>query len=226
MPYKGHFMKTNIVLADDHHVIREGLRLLLEREKDLSVLAEADSGRAALSAVKKFNPDLVVMDVSMPELNGMEATRKILSEAPGTKVLALSMYSDKRFVEGMFQAGVSGYILKNCIARELVSAIRLVANGQVYISPQIAGTIVEGFLSQASPERDTRWNMNRKGLTDREREILQLISEGQNTKEIAGNLHLSSKTVDAHRRNLMEKIGVHSIAELTKFAIREGITSL
>lgn len=215
-------MKINIILADDHHVIREGLRLLLESEKDLLVLAEADSGRAALSAVKKFKPDLVVMDVSMPELNGMEATRRILSEAPGTKVLALSMYSDKRFVEGMFQAGVSGYILKNCIARELVSAIRLVAKGQVYISPEIAGTIVEGYLSRSVFYNDT----NRKALTDREREILQLISEGQNTKEIAEILHVSTKTVDAHRRNIMEKIGTNSIAELTKFAIREGITTI
>ena len=166
------------------------------------------------------------MDVSMPDLNGMEATRKILSEAPDTKVMALSMYSDKRFVEGMFQAGVSGYILKNCIARELVAAIRLVAKGQVYISPEIAGTIVDGFLSRFVPENDTNRRINRKTLTDREREILQLISEGKNTKEVAEKLHVSSKTVDAHRRNIMEKIGVHSIAELTKFAIREGITTL
>ena len=219
-------MKINIILADDHHVIREGLRLLLERETDLLVLAEADTGRGALSAVKKFNPDLVIMDVSMPELNGMEATRKILSEAPATKVLALSMYSDKRFVEGMFQAGVSGYILKNCIARELVSAIRLVAKGQVYISPEIAGTIVDGYLSRLVPQTDTTHRLQRKTLADREREILQLISEGQNSKEVAETLHVSSKTVDAHRRNIMEKIGVHSIAELTKFAIREGITTL
>ncbi|WP_321494923.1 response regulator transcription factor [uncultured Desulfobacter sp.] len=219
-------MQTSIILADDHHVIREGLRLLLDRERDFLVMAEADSGVAALSAVKKFNPDLVIMDVSMPELNGMEATRKIISEVPGTKVLALSMHSDKRFVEGMFQAGVSGYILKNCIARELVSAIRLVAKGQVYISPKIAGTIVEGYLSRVVPENETGRNTNRKNLTDREREILQLISEGLNTKEIAGKLQLSSKTVDAHRRNIMDKVGLHSIAELTKFAIREGITNL
>ncbi|WP_320042870.1 response regulator transcription factor [uncultured Desulfobacter sp.] len=219
-------MKINIILADDHHLIREGLRLLLDREKDFSVLAEADDGRAALSAVKKFKPDLVIMDVSMPELNGMEATRKIISEAPGTKIMALSMYSDKRFVEGMFQAGVSGYILKNCIAKELVSAIRLVAKGQVYISPEIAGTIVDGYLSRVVPENDMNRRTSRKTLTDREREILQLISEGQNTKEIAEKLHVSSKTVDAHRRNIMTKIGVQSIAELTKFAIREGITTL
>lgn len=215
-------MTIKIILVDDHHVIREGLRLLLESEKDLLVLAEADSGRAALSAVKEFKPDLVVMDVSMPELNGMEATRKILSETPDTKVLALSMYSDKRFVDGMFQAGVSGYILKNCIARELVSAIRLVANGQVYISPEIAETIVAGYLSQDVLENNT----NRRTLTHREREILQLISEGQHTKAIAETLHVSTKTVDAHRRNIMEKLGTHSIAELTKFAIREGITTL
>lgn len=219
-------MKINLILADDHHVIREGLRLIIEREKDLWVVAEADSGRAALSAVKEFNPDLVVMDVSMPELNGMDATRKILSEAPGTKVLALSMYSDKRFVEGMFQAGVSGYILKNCIAQELVSAIRLVAKGQVYISPEIAGTILDGYLLRSVCKNDTNQSANRKVLTDREREILQLISEGQNAKQIAEILHVSSKTVDAHRRNIMEKIGTNSIAELTKFAIREGITTL
>nr|WP_319492935.1 response regulator transcription factor [uncultured Desulfobacter sp.] len=215
-------MTINIILADDHHVIREGLRLLIDNEKDLLVIAEADSGRTAVSAVKKLKPDIVVMDVSMPELNGMEATRKIMSEAPGTKVLALSMYSDKRFVNGMFQAGVSGYILKNCIARELVSAIRLVAKGQVYISPEIAETIVEGYLSHAVLENSS----NRGNLTHREREILQLISEGQHTKEIAETLHVSTKTVDAHRRNIMEKIGINSIAGLTKFAIREGITTL
>ena len=215
-------MTINIILADDHHVIREGLRLLLDSEKDLLVIAEADSGRTAVSAAKEFKPDIVVMDVSMPELNGMEATRKILSEATGTKVLALSMYSDKRFVNGMFQAGVSGYILKNCIARELVSAIRLVAKGQVYISPEIAETIVEGYLSHAVLENST----NRGHLTHREREILQLISEGQHTKDIAETLHVSTKTVDAHRRNIMEKIGTNSIAGLTKFAIREGITTL
>lgn len=219
-------MKINIILADDHHVIRQGLRLLIEREKDLWVVGEADSGWSALSAVKEVHPDLVVMDVSMPELNGMEATRKILSEAPDTKVLALSMYSDRRFVEGMFQAGVSGYILKNCIAKELVSAIRLVAKGQVYISPDIAGTILDGYLSRSVCGNDINRKSKRKTLTDREREILQLISEGQNTKEIAEKLHVSPKTVDAHRRNIMEKIDTNSIAELTKFAIREGITTL
>lgn len=215
-------MKIRIVLADDHNVMREGLRLILDREGDLEVLADADNGRAAVAVAKKLGPDLVVMDVSMPDLNGMEATRQIIAENPGIKVLALSMYSDKRFVEGMFKAGVSGYILKNCIARELVSAIRFVAKGEIYISPKIAGTIVQGFLSSLGEANSGNGEL----LTTREREILQLISEGRNSKEIADTLHVSSKTVDAHRRNIMEKIDAHSIAELTKYAIREGLTSL
>lgn len=215
-------MKIKIVLADDHNVIREGLRLLLDCESDMEILAEADNGRTAVSAAKKLHPDIVVMDVSMPDLNGMEASRKIIAEVPGVKVLALSMYSDKRFVEGMFKAGVSGYILKNCVARELISAIRFVAKGEIYISPKIAGTVVEGYLSGLFRKNES----NGEILTVREREILQLISEGQNSREIAKKLHVSSKTVDAHRRNIMEKLGAHSIAELTKYAIREGLTSL
>lgn len=215
-------MKIKIILADDHNVMREGLRLVLDRESDLEILAEADNGRAAVSAAKKLGPDLVVMDVSMPDLNGMEATRQIVAENPDIKILALSMYSDKRFVEGMFKAGVSGYILKNCIARELVSAIRFVAKGEIYISPKIAGTIIHGYLLSLGEKNGS----NEELLTIREREILQLISEGRNSRNIAETLHVSPKTVDAHRRNIMEKIDAHSIAELTKYAIREGLTSL
>ncbi len=215
-------MKIKIFLVDDHNVMREGLKLLLERERDFEVLAEADNGRTAVSMVKKLRPDLVIMDISMPDMNGIEATQKIISENPKTQVIALSMYSDKRFVEGMFKAGVSGYLLKNCIARELVTAIRLIAEGQIYLSPKIAGTVVEGYLSNLSKGK---YNTG-PTLTPREREILQLISEGLSSKEISDKLHVSPKTVDAHRHNIMEKVGVRSIAELTKYAIREGLTSL
>jgi NarL family two-component system response regulator LiaR len=209
-----------IVIADDHQLIREGLRGLLDREPDMEVVGEAQDGRAALGLVADLSPEVVIMDVAMPDLNGIEATRKVIAAFPAIRVIALSMHSDKRFVAGMLKAGASGYLLKDCAFSELASAVRTVAAGKVYLSPGIAGLVAEEFAGRFAPDRPAL------PLTDREREVLQLIAEGQATKRIAARLGLSVKTVETHRRQMMDKLGLHSVAELTKYAIREGLTSL
>jgi len=215
-------MGVRVVLADDHRILREGLRSLLEREPGMEVVGEANNGRATVELVEKLTPDVVVMDLTMPGLNGMEATRQILGRVPGVKVLALSMHSDKRFVGGALSAGASGYLLKDCAFEELVRAIGIVARGQTYLSPGIAGTVVEGYVRQAHGREAEAPSV----LTVREREVLQLIAEGKTVKEIATTLSLSVKTVETHRGRIMAKLSIRSVAELTKFAIREGLTSL
>ncbi len=215
-------MAIKITLADDHKITREGLLNMLEDEPDMKVIGEAENGRRALELCVTNSPDIVIMDVTMPDMNGISATRRITSECPKTKVIALSMHSDKRFVRGMFEAGASGYLLKDCAFEELVRAIRAVSNGQFYVSPAISGVVVEEILKQPGAKRGLRASV----LTDREREIVQLLAEGKSTKEIAYRLHLSVKTVETHRRRTMEKLELRSIAELTKFAIKEGLTSL
>jgi DNA-binding NarL/FixJ family response regulator len=215
-------MPIRILLAEDHHIIRQGLRALLEAQADFEIVAEADDGRTAVSLTRKHSPDVIIMDVSMPELNGIDATRQIFREIGTAKVIALSMYSDKRFVNGMLEAGVSGYLLKNCVVTELISAIRSVMRGQKYLSPQILGDVVEGYR-----EHLTRGNVQKEvPLSSREREIVQLIAEGKDSRQIAECLHISPKTVESHRRRIMEKLEIHSVAELTKFAIREGLTTI
>lgn len=215
-------MTIRIVLADDHTILRAGLRSLLESQRGFAVVGEAESGREALKLARTLVPDIVLMDVSMPDLNGIEASRQLRAEQPEVRVLALSMYSNRQFIEGMLSAGVSGYLLKDCVMDELANAIRAVANGQTYLSPKIAGTVVRGFLERNATGGEPPSTL----LTAREREVLQLIAEGVTTRDIAERLHVSPKTVETHRRNLMEKLDLHSIAELTKFAIREGITEL
>ncbi len=215
-------MTIRILLADDHQLFREGLRSLLKDEPDMEVIAEADNGRTAVQQASELRPDVVAMDISMPDMNGMEATRQIASRVPATKVLGLSMHSDKRFVEGMLKAGASGYLLKDCANEELIQAIRVVASGQTYLSPAIAGTVVQGCVHgpevKACPSTDQ--------LTPREREVLQLVAEGLASKQIAARLNISVKTIDSHRHQIMERLNLHSVAELTKFAVREGLSSL
>ena len=213
-------MSISILLADDHRIIRDGLRSLLSTMPGMEVVGEAENGRQALRIARKNNPDLVIMDISMPDLNGIEATRQILAESPGTKVLALSMHSDRQFVIQMFRAGVSGYLLKNGAFEELVLAIDTVLKNETYLSPKIASVLVRDLLET------TEDNSASSVLTPREREVLQLIAEGRSTKEIASDLNVSVKTVETHRRQIMDKLELRSVAELTKFALREGITDL
>ncbi len=215
-------MSIRILLADDHRIMRQGLRALLEKEADIEVSGEAEEGRTAVQLVRKLKPDVVVMDVGMPDLNGIEATRQINAEAPAAKVLALSMHADKRFVEGMLTAGASGYLLKDDAFEELVSAIRIVAANKMYLSPGIASVVVEDCVRYSRKAEST----GRIILTPRQREVLQLLAEGKTTKQIASLLYVSHKTVETHRRQIMEKLDIHSIAELTKYAVREGLTSI
>ncbi len=211
---------TRVLLADDHKILRQGLRTLLEQEKAIQVVGEADNGRSSVKLTGELAPDVVIMDVAMPDLNGIDATRRITEAEPRTRVLALSMHSDGRYVKGMLQAGARGYILKDCAAEELTHAIRSVMAGQVYVSPGVTGAIVNDYVRQLSAADGPAT------LTRREREVLQLLAEGGSTANIAAGLHLSVKTIETHRKRIMDKLGLHSIAELTKYAIREGITSV
>ena len=215
-------MMIKILLADDHKITRDGLKALLENQKNMTVVGEAENGRLAVRLAGELKPDVVVMDINMPELNGIEATRQIVAELPGTKIIALSMYSDKRYVVGMLKAGVSGYLLKNCAFDELVAAISAVMNNQNYMSQKIAGTVLKDYASIL----ETSDSSPASQLSAREREVLQLIAEGMKTKDIADRIHVSIKTVETHRQQIMRKLNVTSVAELTKIALREGLTSL
>jgi len=216
-------MSIRILLADDHTIIRQGLRSLLEDEPEMEVVGEAEDGREALRLVQELVPDIIVMDVTMPNLNGIDATRRIISRFPHVKVIALSIHSNRRFVAEMLKAGASGYVLKGSLFDELVQAIRAVAGGASYLSPRITGAVLDdyvGHLSAAPP------GSSLSILTEREHEVLQLLAEGKGTKQIALRLHVSTKTIETNRRQIMEKLDIHSVAELTKYAIREGLTSL
>lgn len=212
-----------VVLVDDHKIVRDGLRLLLEREPGMTVVAEAENGRVAVRLARELHPDVAVMDIAMPELNGIEATRQIVADDPRVRVLALSMHSDRRFVAEMLKAGASGYLLKECAFEELAEAIRTVAAGRAYLSPRIAGIVVQGFVRGPEPEAAPAAGPR---LTAREREVMQLLAEGRTTRDVARELHLSAKTVETHRVNLMRKLGFRTLAELTRYAIREGISPL
>ena len=215
-------MAIRVVIADDHRILREGLRSILEGEKDIEIVGEADNGRDTVKLVRKLEPEIVIMDVAMPDLNGVDATSQIKNAEVDCKVLALSMHGDGQYVRGMLQAGASGYILKDCAGEELATAIRTVLKGRVYVSPEVAGTIVGDYVQHLSGEVSATAPV----LSSREREVLQLIAEGKSTAQIAELIHVSVKTVETHRKRLMDKLELRSVAELTKYAIREGITSL
>ena len=218
-------MVTRIVLADDHQIVREGLKSLLNSHDDMEVVGEARDGRTAVQMARDLAPDVVIMDVGMPHLNGIEATRQITSREPGARVVALSMHSDRRFMGEMLKAGAKGYLLKDGAFEELATAIRSVVANKVYLSPRIANVVVDDYVRR-SPGQAKGETSAFARLTPREREVLQLMAEGRATKEIALDLKVSIKTVETHRRQIMEKLGIHSVAELTKYAIREGLTSL
>jgi len=215
-------MTTRILLADDHQIMREGLASLLEKQPDMEVIQQASDGLQAVRLSRDLNPDVVVMDLTMPGMNGIEATRLITNEVLGVKVLCLSVHGDTRFISAVLDAGASGYLLKDCAFEELVTAIRTVLANKIYLSPGIAGTVVDDYKARR-PESVPSPHSN---LTEREREIVQLLAEGQSTKEIAERLCLSVKTVGTHREHLMTKLNVHNLAGLTKYAIREGLTSV
>lgn len=216
-------MAVRILLADDHKIVRDGLRSLLEKQQGMEVVGEAENGRRALQLAQQKKPDVVIMDVSMPDLNGIEATRQMLADQPRVRVIALSMHSDRRLVAGMLQAGASGFLLKDCAFDELARAINTVMSNQPYLSPRIAGTVIQDYVRRMTPSESPTSDAL---LTTREREVLQLLAEGWSTKKIGSHLHVSVKTVETHRRQMMDKLGLHSIAEITKYAIREGLTSL
>ncbi|OYV67226.1 MAG: DNA-binding response regulator [Deltaproteobacteria bacterium 21-66-5] len=215
-------VSISILLADDHGIMREGLRGLLEDEPDMEVVGEAADGHAAVELAKRLCPTIVLMDIKMPLLNGIEATRQIISASPESRVLALTTYSDSRLVARMLEAGASGYLLKQCAFDELVHAVRTVTAGRTYLSPKIAKV----KLDEYSIKRPGARRAANSVLTARERRVLQLLAEGHSTREVAELLSLSLKTVETHRSNIMRKLNTRSIARLTKFAIREGLTSL
>lgn len=215
-------MSIQILLVDDHSITREGLCVLLEKKPNFTVIKQAENGRAAVKLAKQHKPDVIVMDINMPDLNGIDATRQILAELPDVKIIALSMYSDRSYVKGMLQAGASGYLLKNCAFDELAKAIETVYNNQTYLSPRISEIVRKEFVKLMKSDDTSATEL----LTDREREVLQMIAEGYKTKEIADRIHVSVKTVEARRRQIMDKLNIDSVAGLTKFAIREGITSI
>jgi len=214
-------MQTRIFLADDHSIVRDGIKALLEKERDFTVIGEADNGRDAVQSVCKLQPDIVIMDIAMPKLNGIEATRQLIGEHPKLKIIVLSMHADKRFVTEVLKAGAVGYLQKSCAFKHLITAIRTVLEGHVYMSPEITGVVVEAFRLQKSGSAGTD-----RELSPKEREVLQLLAEGHSSKEIADFLHVSCKTIDTHRQHIMEKLGLRSVAQLTKYAIREGITGV
>lgn len=211
----GGVKKIRILLADDHAVVRQGFRRILETQPDMEIVGEASNGREAVQLAAELKPDLVVMDVAMPELNGIEATRR-LSEASGrTRVLALSMHKDAVYVREILRAGARGYLLKDAFDSDLVSAVRAVARGEGYLSPAVSEAVLADYRQHVTDPIDL--------LSSREREVLQMIAEGKTNKEIAGVLNLSVYTVDAHRSRIMEKLNLHSTGELVRFAVRKGL---
>ncbi len=215
-------MSIRVLLVDDHAIMREGLRLLLEKMPEVKVVGEADNGFQAVELAKNLVPDVVVMDVGMRELNGTEATRMILTDNPDIKVVALSVYSDRQYVLGMLEAGASAYVVKAAAGEEVLQAIKTVVKNKKYISPQVTDVVIDGYTQKNfAPDKSARTK-----LGPRERQVLQLLAEGKSSPNIASSLSIALKTVETHRRNIMKKLDLHSVAELTKYAIREGLTEL
>ena len=212
-------MGVKIIVADDHAVMRQGLSTMLAQDPDITIVGQAVNGREAVQLCQKHKPDVVIMDLSMPDMNGIEATRQITTSCPGSRIVALSVHNNKRLVVEMLQAGAAGYLLKSSDFEEVLKAIKVVLSGKVYLSPDIAGLVVER-IADRSPQTGLGTT-----LTSREKEVLQLLAEGRRSQEIADTLFVSVKTVEAHRRNIMKKLNLDSVAQLTKYAIQEGLTS-
>jgi len=215
-------MSLRILLVDDHQVVREGLRALIDLQPDMEVVAVAGDGTAAFNQVREMSPDLVIMDVGLPHIDGIDATRNILSALPKTKILALSMHSERAYVYEMLRAGASGYVIKDSDFDELLRAIKMVMNGQMYLSPKIVVNMVDDFVFHLHERSPSSPHV----LSAREIEVLQLMAGGKSTKEMASHLQVSVKTIETHRRQIMEKTGIDNVAQLTKYAIRMGLASL
>ena len=204
-----------ILLVDDHAVVRQGFRMILAAQEDMEIVGEAGNGREAIAKAAELHPDVVVMDVAMPELNGIEATRRLAETSPQTRVLALSMHKDSVYVREILRAGARGYLLKDSIDVDFLTAVRAVARGEGYLSPAVSDAVLTDYRKHVSDPLDL--------LSSREREVLQMIAEGKTNKEVAGVLNLSVYTVDAHRGRIMEKLNLHSTGELVRFAVRKGL---
>lgn len=214
--------EVTILLVDDHQLFRDALRGMLGAAKDLRIIGEVGDGEAAIQAARDLQPDVILMDISMPGMNGIEATRTIQTENPDTRIVVLSMHADKRFVLEALKAGASGYYLKDSSGPELEDGVRGVARGEFRLCPSISSTVIRDYIQISNQEDASAYNV----LSDRERQVLQLLAEGLAAKTIAARLHISVKTAESHRARIMAKLDLHSIAELTKYAVREGLTSL
>jgi two-component system response regulator NreC len=214
--------KITVLVAEDHTIVRKGICSLIDGKADIQVVGEAEDGREAIDKVMALSPDVVLMDITMPRLNGLEATRQIKKMFPQIKILALTMYTNEEYILQILQAGASGYVIKQAAPAELLSAIHAVYRGDSFLSPSISKTIIDEYLKHSAPNAP----VEHEKLTDREREVLQLIAEGYSNREIADKLQVSIKTVGVHRTNLMEKLEIHNVTDLVKYALRKGIISL
>jgi DNA-binding NarL/FixJ family response regulator len=214
-------MSIRIILADDHTILRQGLSRSIQEREDMKVVGQTEDGHSTVELVKELSPDVVVMDIGMPGLNGIEATRAILRDQPEVKVIGLSMHSGKKFITEMFKAGAVGYLQKDCEFEELAEAINLVMEGKTYLSPSITGVIVDNYVRVSPDDKASAFSL----LTTREKEVLQLMAEGNTTKQIGMQLHISPKTVESHRLRVMDKLDIDNVAQLTKYAVQEGLTS-
>jgi two-component system response regulator NreC len=214
-------MSIRIILADDHTIVRHGLNKLIQQQEDMEVIAQAADGHSTVELTRELSPDMVIMDIGMPDLNGIDATGQIIHELPQVKVIGLSMHSGKKFVIEMLKACASGYLLKDCALEELTTAIKTVAAGKIYLSPSITDVVVENYVRHSKKKESSAFSI----LSQREREVLQLMAEGKTTKQIGLYLHISPKTVEGHRLRLMSKLNMDSVAKLTKYAVQEGLTS-
>jgi len=215
-------MPVTVLIADDHRLFRDGLRTLLDKQKNVRVVAETTDGAETVSAVAELKPDIVLMDISMSELNGIEAARRIVSQGSPTRIIMLSMHSDRRFITESLKAGAMGYLLKDCAFDEVLLAVKAVSEGAMYLSSRISESVIKDYVAIAKSAPRSAFSI----LSAREREVLQLLAEGRSTKETAARLNVSVKTIETHRKQIMDKLDIRSVAELTKYAIREGLTPL
>lgn len=214
-------MKIKVVVADDHQLFREGIANLLENDEAIQVIGQAENGQIAIEKVKELKPDILLTDIAMPEMNGMEATRKLKKQFPDLKIVALSMHSDKQFVKGMLEAGTDAYLLKNCTHKQLLEAVHTVYSGKKYLSQDITELVISGYLD-GPDTTDDKYDQ----LSEREKEIFLLLAEGVSTREIGETLFISVKTVGTHKQNILEKLELKNSSEVVKYALKKGLTQL